>query len=120
MGARYWRECLVGGLLLLAAATVGISRMQVNACRAKVAEYEAAYNALARSVQVQNEAVQGLEKKAAAAASRAAQARSEAAGAVKVAQIRADALAARLVAPAGASECPAKDAVLIVRADLAP
>ena len=50
--ARYWRECLVGALLLLAAASVGISRMQVASCKTKLVQFEGAYRALARQVQV--------------------------------------------------------------------
>lgn len=114
-----WRVLAVVGVLLVAGAALGVSRMQLAHCRAKVAEFESAYKALARSVQVQNDAVQDLEKKAAAAASRARQARSEAEGRVRVAKDRADALAALLAAPRTTSECPAGDAVAAVRADLA-
>lgn len=116
--ARYWRECLVGGLLLLAAASVGVSRMQVNSCKAKLAQFEGAYRALAKQVQVQNDAVQDLERKSAAAAARGAQARSQAAQATQVAQKSADALAAALAAPRVASECPSALALVAVRDDL--
>jgi hypothetical protein len=116
--ARYWRECLVGGLLLLAAAAVGVSRMQVKSCRADLKQFIAAYEQLARSVQVQNDAVLALEKKSAETARRATQARAEAKGATEVAQRHADALAGFLGAPRAPSECPSADAIKVVRDDL--
>jgi multidrug resistance efflux pump len=116
--ARYWRELLVGGLLLLAAAAVGVSRMQVNNCRANLAQFKAAYEQLARSVQTQNDAVLALEKKAAETARRAALARVEAGKAIEVAQRHADALAGFLGAPRVPSECPSADAIKVVRDDL--
>lgn len=116
--ARYWREVLIGGLLLLAAATVGVSRMQVNSCRAKLAQFEGAYKALSRSVQVQNDAIQSLEKKSAETVQRAATLRAQAGAATQVAKTKADALERVLEAPRVASACPAFDAVKVVRDDL--
>jgi predicted nucleic acid-binding protein len=116
--ARYWRECLIGGLLILAAAVVGISRMQVNSCRAKLAQFEGAYKALSRSVQVQNDAIQSLEKKSAETAQRAALLRAQAGEATRVAKTKADALEAVLAAPRPTSACPSFDALVVVRDDL--
>ena len=113
-----WQIVAVVGVLLIAGATIGVTRFQLNSCRAKVAEFEAAYRILSRSVQVQNDAVEELEKKRAAAASRAAQARAEAAKGIAAAKQRADALAALLAAPRAMSECPAGDAIVAVRDDL--
>jgi len=113
-----WQVLAVVAVLLVAGATIGVTRFQLNSCRAKVAEFEAAYRALARSVEVQNEAVQDLEKKAAAAAARTAQARAAAAKGIEVAKQRADALAALLAAPRPMSECPSGDAIAAVRDDL--
>ena len=111
--ARYWRELLVGGLLLLAAAAVGVSRMQVKSCRADLAQFKSAYEQLARSVQVQNDAVLALEKKSAEAARRGALARSEADRAASVAKTHADALAGFLGASGTCS-----DGIKVVRDDL--
>ena len=113
-----WQIVAVLAVLLVAGATVGVTRYQLNSCRAKLAESAAAYTSLLRSVQTQNDAVQAMEQKAAAAASRAAQARSEAAKGVAVARQRADALAALMAAPRPISDCPAGDAVVAVRDDL--
>ena len=103
---------LIGGI-------VGISRYQVTKCRAEVAEFRRAYDLLAQSVARQNGAVLDMEAKAAEAARRGAEARSEAAGAVDVAKRSAEALARVMAGSRPASECPTKEAVDAVRADLA-
>mgnify|MGYP003351869805 CR=1 FL=1 len=76
----------------MALATIGIYRAQLGACKAERAEIKRAYEILTRSVQVQNEAIQTLEKKSAETARRAASLRAQAQGATQVARDKADAL----------------------------
>jgi len=108
-----WKLVLLGAVLFLCAATVGVSRMQVKSCRADLAQFKSAYEQLARSVQVQNDAVLALEKKSAEAARRGALARSEADRAASVAKAHADALAGFLGASGTCS-----DGIKVVRDDL--
>lgn len=118
MIARYWREILIGIVLLLAGAALMTTRLQLEACRTERAEFKRAYEAMARSVQIQNEAVQSLEKKSAETARRAATLRAQAEGATRVAKESADALAGFLGAPRPTSACPVSEAVALVRQDL--
>lgn len=103
--------------LLAVGAFVGFSRYQVNACRAELAEFRRAYDVLSVQVQTQAAAMSELERKAKEAASRGAQARTEAKPVVAAAQKSADALAGAMrgLRPV---ECPTKDAVRVVRDDL--
>jgi hypothetical protein len=109
-----WKLILIGAAFALCAAAVGISRMQVASCKADLAQFKSAYEQLARSVQVQNDAVLVLEKKSAETARRAAQARAEAKGATEVAQRHADALAGFL----GAGKGTCNEGIKVVRDDL--
>lgn len=59
------RWVLAGGALVLACAIIGWQRVQLSDCRASLAEHKAAYLMLAKQVQIQNAAVQDLERKAA-------------------------------------------------------
>jgi low affinity Fe/Cu permease len=106
-------QVAVGALLILAAVTVGVTRWQLNDCRADLAQFKAAYEQLARSVRAQNDAVLALEKKSAETARRAAQARAQAGKATEVAQRHADALAGFLGASGTCS-----DGIKVVRDDL--
>lgn len=113
-----WKLIAIGAAVLGLVAWGGLNQIRLANCQTRVAEFEGAYKALSRSIQVQNEAVQDLEKKAAAAAARTAQARAAAAEATKTAKQRADALAALLAAPRPISACPSADALVAVRNDL--
>lgn len=114
----HWRAVLIGGAALLALATIGIYRAQLGACKAERAEIKRAYEILTRSVQVQNEAIQTLEKKSAETARRAASLRAQAQGATQVARDKADALERVLAAPRPTSACPSAEAIVVVRDDL--
>ena len=112
-------ELIVGALVIAVVfGYVAFLHVRLADCRAKLAQFEGAYKALGKQIQVQNEAVQDLEKKSAAAAARGAQARSQAAQATQVAQKSADALAVALAAPRVPSECPSALALVTVRDDL--
>jgi len=113
-----WKALAIGAAGLTLVAWGGLNQIRLATCQVKVAKLDGAYKALSRSIQVQNEAVQDLEKKATAAASRTAQARAAAAKATNTAKQRADALAALLAAPRPISECPSADALVAVRDDL--
>lgn len=117
----YWKILAVVGLLLVAGAAVGVSRLQLANCRADAAEIRSAYELLADRVRQQNTAVLALEQAAKEAAARARQAREAASATVRIAEGRAAGLEAALRAPreATAGECAADEAVRVVRADLA-
>jgi len=115
-----WRMVAIAAAVGLLGLALGISRVQLSSCRLEAAEFRRAYDLLSQAVATQNAAVQAYEQKAAAAAQRGAQARREASGAIEVAQRHAEALERVLRAPRMASECPAGDALAVVRSDLAP
>jgi hypothetical protein len=119
----HWRAI---GALLVVGALSGLAlyyRGEAAAADAATARAQrdleamrGAYLLLAGSVQRQNDAVNEWERKAAEAAHRGAQARSEAAGAVDVAVRSAEALSRRMREPAG-TNCPAGEGLAIVRED---
>lgn len=113
-----WKWIAIGTVVLVLGSWGGINHVRLANCKVRAAEFEGAYKTLTRQIQVQNEAVQSLEKKAAAAAQRAAQARAKAAPATLVAAKSADALARVLEAPRAPSECPSGLALAAVRDDL--
>ena len=112
-----WQVIAALAALAIVGAFIGFSRYQVNACRAELAEFRRAYDVLSVQVQTQAAAMSELERKAKEAASRGAQARTEAKPAVEAAQKSADALAGAMrgLRPA---ECPTARAVEVVRGDL--
>lgn len=112
-----WKLLLLGAVLALCAATVGISRMQVANCRAELAEFRRAYDVLSAQVQTQAAAMSELERKGKEAAQRGATARVQAAPVVEAAQKSADALA-RAMRGLRPAECQAAGAVKVVREDL--
>ena len=114
-----WRILGVLALLLAAGAAVGVSRYQLAQCQASRAKIEADYRILSARAEEQNRAVEALEQAAKEAAARARQAREAAAKTVRIAEGKAAGLERALSAPRAASECPAGDAVRVVRADLA-
>lgn len=111
------RWVLAGGALLLSAALVGWQRVQIAECRAALAEHQAAYMTLAQQVQIQQQAMEALERKAAAARSAGLQARQRAKKVAEHARARADALAAAVAAPVAPS-ATCSDALAVVRNDL--
>jgi phage shock protein A len=92
------------------------AQSDVRALRAEVAQFRAAYDALAGSVQRQNAAVNEWQAKAEQAAQAGRRAREEAGRVVAEHRRSADALAAAAAAPAAGLACV--DAVGVVRADL--
>lgn len=114
-----WRVLALLAVLAVAGAAVGVSRLQVANCRADLATVKAAHDLLLERVRQQNAAVDSMAKAAKEAAARAAQERARAAGTVKIAKDKAANLEHALSAPRQPSECPAGDAVRLIRADLA-
>ena len=93
------------------------SQSDARALTAEVAQFRAAYDALAASAQRQNAAVNDWQAKAAQAAQAGRRAREAAGRVVQEHRRSADALAAAVAAPAAGLTCG--DAVGVVRADLA-
>ena len=114
-----WRILALLGVLLVAGAAVGVSRIQVANCRAELATVKAAHELLLDRVRQQNAAVEAMEREAKDAAAKARKAREAAAATIRVAETRAKGLETILAAPRQPSECPAGDAVRAIRADLA-
>lgn len=113
-----WRILALLGVLLVAGAAVGVSRIQVANCRAELATVKAAHELLLDRVRQQNAAVEAMEQSAKESVKRAAQERARAAATIRVAETKAKGLETILAAPRQASECPAGDAVRAIRADL--
>lgn len=113
-----WKSIAV--LVLIVALGAGLLWYRGEAARAEVevAQFRGAYDLLAARVAEQNAAVQEWERRAALAAETGRRARAEAAGAVTMARQHADALTRAMAAPRVASECPVREAVQVIRADL--
>lgn len=79
------------------------SQAEVRAVQAELAQYRAAYDALAASAQRQSAAVSEWQAQAAAAAQRAATARAAASAASRTAEEMAERLRTRQAPPAGAA-----------------
>lgn len=115
-----WRYVVMAALLafgVLQTVRLDGAKADVRALKAEVAQFRAAYDALTASVQRQNQAVNEWQTKAAQAAQAGRRAREEAVLVSMHHQASADALAAAVAAPAAGLEC--RDAVKVVRADLA-
>lgn len=116
---RYWWVAALS--VMLAFAGIQTARLRgaqadVRALRAEVAQFRAAYDALAGSVQRQNQAVNEWQTKAEQAAQAGRKAREQAAKVSMHHQASALALAAAVAAPAAGLTC--RDAVGVVREDL--
>lgn len=123
--AANWRAIaaliVVAGLAMMALYYRGEAAIaEVSAARAEktLAEFRGAYDLLAQAAQRQAAAVSELEQQAAVAAQRGAQARAEAQGTIDVAMHSAGALERAMAAPRPAGECPATEAIRVIRADL--
>jgi hypothetical protein len=114
-----WRIFGVLAILLVAGAAVGVSRYQLALCEVRYMRLMVEYKGLVSRAEEQNRAVEALEQAAKEAAARARQAREAAAKTVRIAEGKAASLERALSAPRATSECPAGDAVRVVRADLA-
>jgi len=114
-----WRILAVIGVLLVAGAAVGVSRLQLANCRAALAETRAAHDRLLGVVQQQNAAVERMEREAKDVAAKARRAREAAAATIRTAEGKAKGLETIMATPRAPSECPAGDAVRVIRADLA-
>jgi len=112
-----WRILGLLAILLVAGASVGVSRLQLANCRADFAQTKANYDLLIERVRQQNAAVEALEQAGKEAAARAAQERARAAAAIRIANDKAGSLERALHAPGDAATCDA--AVVVVRGDLA-
>lgn len=115
-----WRYAVMGLLLafgVLQTVRLDSAKADVRALKAEVAQFRAAYDALAASAQRQNAAVNDWQAKAAQAAQAGRRAREESGRVVAEHRRSADALAAAVAAPAAGLTCG--DAVGVVRADLA-
>ena len=98
----------VGAALCLAFASMQTVRLrsaqaEVRTVQAELAQYRAAYDALASSAQRQSAAVSEWQAQAAAAAQRAATARAAASAASRTAEEMAERLRTRQAPPAGAA-----------------
>lgn len=116
---RYWWVAALS--VMLAFAGIQTARLRgaqadIRALRAEVAQFRAAYDALAGSVKRQNAAVNEWQDRAEQAAQAGRRAREEAGRAAQEHRRSADALAAAVAAPAAGLVC--SDAVRVVRADL--
>lgn len=112
-----WQFIAAGALAAIILAYAGVMQWRLSNCKAELAEFRRAYDVLSVQVQTQAAAMSELERKAKEAASRGAQARTEAKPVVVAAQKSADALAGAMRGWRPA-ECPTKDAVRVVRDDL--
>lgn len=115
-----WRYAVMAALVAmigLQTARLRGSQSDARALTAEVAQFRAAYDALAASAQRQNAAVNDWQAKAAQAAQAGRRAREAAGRVVQEHRRSADALAAAVAAPAAGLTCG--DAVGVVRADLA-
>jgi peroxiredoxin len=63
----FWREILIGLIILICASTVGILKYQLNSCKGKLAESKAQVIVLSSAIELQNKNIESLGKETEAA-----------------------------------------------------
>jgi hypothetical protein len=113
-----WMAGAMGVVLAASGLAVGVTRYQLNSCRADAAELRAAHDILLGRVNTQNAAIDQMEKVSREAAENARKLRDAALKRAGVAEGKAKSLEASLRAPRPVSACVQAEAVKVVRANL--